>query len=117
MRLYRALLLLYPRRFREEYGHELCRAFEEATRGQSSLRRTVAALADVLPNAIGAHWDILRHGAAAGTTWPAFGSDIRFAVRQIKTAPLVSSVMIAVLAVGIGIKGGPSRLLGCRHWG
>ena len=116
MRLYRALLFLYPRRFREEYGAELCRAFDETARGRSTLGRVLAAVNDVVPNAIAAHWDILRNGAAAGTTWPAFGSDIRFAFRQIAAAPLISGVIIAVLALGIGIDAGLLTVLDTFIW-
>jgi len=115
-RLYRALLHLYPRRFSEEYGEELWRAFEQSARHRSTLGRLAAALSDVMPNAIAAHWDVLRHGAAAGTTWPAFGSDIRFAFRQIKAAPLVSGVVIAVLALGIGINAGLLTVLDIFVW-
>ena len=115
-RLYRALLFLYPRRFREEYGEELWRAFDETARRRSSLGRVAAALSDVIPNAVAAHWDILRHGAAAGTTWPAFGSDIRFAFRQIANAPLVSGVVIAVLALGIGVNAGLLTVLDIFVW-
>ena len=43
MRLYRALLWLYPQRFREEYGAELCRAFEDGVQGRSGLFRFAAA--------------------------------------------------------------------------
>ena len=116
MRLYRALLYLYPRRFREEYADELCHAFGERTRTRSSLRRAWAAFADVVPNAIGAHWDVLRHGAAAGTTWSAYGSDIRFAFRQIAAAPLLSGVIIAVLALGIGINAGLLTVIDIYAW-
>src|SRR5262249_33584640 len=99
-RLYRALLYLYPRRFREEYGEELWRAFEQSARNRSMLGKVGAAVSDVIPNAIAAHWDILRHGAEAGTTWPAFGSDIRFACRQIRTAPLLAGAVIGRLRLG-----------------
>jgi putative ABC transport system permease protein len=116
MRLYRALLYLYPQRFREEYAEELCRAFAERAREMSSVRRAVAALADVLPNAIAAHWDVLRHGTAVGTTWPAYGSDIRFAFRQIAATPLLSSVIVSVLALGIGINAGLLTVIDTYAW-
>src|SRR5262245_48058207 len=116
MRLYRALLLLYPQRFREEYADQLSLAFAERTRGWSSLRRAIAALADVIPNAAGAHWDVLRHGAASATTWSAYGSDVRFAFRQIAAAPLLSGVIIAVLALGTGINAGLLTVLDTFAW-
>src|SRR5262245_60129882 len=116
MRLYRVLLYLYPQRFREEYANELCHAFAERTRTWSSLHRVWAAFADVVPNAIGAHWDVFRHGAAAGTTWSAYGSDIRFAFRQIAATPLLSGVIMAVLALGIGINAGLLTVIDTYAW-
>lgn len=116
MRFYRALLLLYPQRFRTEYSAELCRAFEESTRGKPTLRRIVAAVRDVVPNAIAAHWDLLRHGSASGLAWPAFGGDVRFAFRQIAAAPLFHGVIIAVLALGIGINAGLLTVLDTFIW-
>ncbi len=115
-RFYRALLRLYPERFREEYGDELCRAFVERTRGRSRLATVAAAIGDVVPNAIAAHWDILRHGSGAGLTWPAFSGDIRYALRQIARAPLLSGVIIAVIAIGIGINAGLLTILDTYVW-
>ncbi|HEY7394781.1 MAG TPA: ABC transporter permease, partial [Gemmatimonadaceae bacterium] len=63
-----------------------------------------------------AHWDVLRHGAAAGTTWSAYGSDVRFAFRQIAAAPLLSGVIIAVLALGIGINAGLLTVIDTYAW-
>lgn len=116
MRFYRVLLALYPARFRAEYRDEMSRAFAERSRGRWWPARIAMALADVVPNAIGAHWDVLRHGTAAGTTWPAFGSDVRFALRQIARAPLLSGVIIAVLALGIGINAGLLTLVDTYVW-
>jgi len=116
MKFYRALLALYPERFRDEYGDELCRAFAERMRGRSWPVVIGAAIADVVPNAVAAQWDILRHGAAAGTTVPAFSGDVRFALRQIRRAPLLSGVVIAVIALGIGINAGLLTVLNTYAW-
>lgn len=74
------------------------------------------AIADVVPNAIAAHWDILRHGAAAGTVVPAFAGDVRFALRQIRRTPLLSGVIIGVIALGIGINAGLLTVLNTYAW-
>ena len=74
MRFYRALLRLYPSSFRSEYGEELCAAFEERMRGRSGLAMFFAALADIVPNAIAVHLDIL-------------GQDVRFTGRALRRAP------------------------------
>jgi putative ABC transport system permease protein len=115
-RFYRAMLGLYPERFRAEYREEMCRAFVERTRGRSSVATLAMAIADVVPNAIAAHWDVLRHGAAAGTAVPAFAGDIRFALRQIARAPLLSGVIITVIALGIGINAGLLTILNTYAW-
>ena len=116
MRLYRALLKLYPERFRHEYRDEMCRAFAERTRGRSRVAIIALSIADVVPNAIAAHWDILRHGAAAGTAVPAFAGDVRFAIRQIVRTPLLSGVIIGVIALGIGINAGLLTVLNTYAW-
>ena len=55
MRLYRALLRLYPASYRAEYGGELCAVFAERARESSGPLAPVAvafaAVADVVPNA------------------------------------------------------------------
>ena len=116
MRLYRALLKLYPERFREEYGEQLCRAFADRTHGRSRMYVIAAAIGDVVPNAVAAHWDILRYGAGAGLTVPAFSGDVRFAIRQIRRTPLLSGVIIAVIALGIGINAGMLTVLNTYAW-
>ena len=61
-RFCRALLALYPAGFRAEYGDELCATFAERTREQigtfAPVLMALAAIADVVPNALAAHWDI-----------------------------------------------------------
>lgn len=116
MRFYRALLTLYSERFRDEYGDELCRAFADRMRGRSRCVVVAAAIVDVVPSAIAAQWDILRHGAAAGTTVPAFSGDVRFALRQIRRAPLLPGVIIGVIALGISISAGMLTVLNTYAW-
>src|SRR5215468_10226317 len=103
VRFYRNLLRLYPSWFRAEYGDELSRTFAERTRGRRAFVRMTLAIADVVPNALATHWGILRRGAASGLTPPAIAGDIRFALRQMARTRLISAVIIAVIAVGIGV--------------
>jgi putative ABC transport system permease protein len=116
MRFYRLLLFLYPSWFRNDYREELCRAFAERTRGRSALAVCVMALGDVVPNAMGVHWDMVRHGLSGGLTFPTIWSDVRLAVRQIAHAPLFSGVIIAVIALGIGINAGLLTTLHVYAW-
>src|SRR4029434_1455988 len=69
--VYRALLRLYPASYRVEYDGELLRTFAEATRGQGSFAAALAAIGDVVPNALAAHWAILRQ-------------DLRYALRTMR---------------------------------
>lgn len=87
--LYRALLHLYPAGFRAEYGEELTAVFADRLREVSPLRAMLGAIADVVPNAIAAHMDVLRQ-------------DLKYAVRTFRRLPGFTLTAIAVVALGVG---------------
>lgn len=89
IRFYRALLLLYPAGFRAEYGEELTAVFTEQKRGVPKLRAMLAAIADVIPNALAAHLDVLRQ-------------DLTYAARTFRRMPGFTLTAIAVVALGVG---------------
>ena len=93
MRFYQALLRLYPRGFREEYRRELEATFAERMHDRqgplSPVTMALAAVADVLPNAAAAHWDILRQ-------------DVRYGLRSLRKAPGFALTAIMVVALGVG---------------
>lgn len=93
MRFYRALLHLYPSSFRAEYREEMCYAFAERTRELSGLWGSIvivlAALTDVIPNAIAAHWDVLRQ-------------DLGYAARSLGRTPGFAVTAVLVVALGVG---------------
>src|SRR5678815_5182693 len=79
-RFYRVLLYLYPASFRNEYGRALTATFVARLRDMSGPARpllgALAAVGDVVPNAIAAHWEILRH-------------DVRYAGRSLRALSLI----------------------------
>jgi putative ABC transport system permease protein len=96
LRFYRALLRLYPASFRIEYGDRLCDAFIVRCARHAGplapIAKFVAAVADVVPNAIGAHAELLRR-------------DLRYAARAARRAPLFFVGATLVLALGTGANG------------
>lgn len=89
MRFYRALLRLYPASFRAEYSAELERTFQQLVRDRGAAGAAAAAVADVLPNALTIHWELLRQ-------------DLRHALRALRRAPGFAATAILVVALGVG---------------
>jgi predicted permease len=93
IRFFRALLRLYPAGFRAEYGDEMCRTFaERASRSRgpaAALATAIAALADVVPNAIGVQLEILRQDAG-------------YAARSLRRTPGFATTAVLVVALGVG---------------
>ena len=93
MRLYKALLHLYPSSFRKEYEEELVHIFRER-RTQMHNPVSIAWLwlsgfVDVVLNAACAHWEILRQ-------------DLRYTTRTLLRAPVFTLTAIVVTGLGIG---------------
>jgi predicted permease len=92
MLIYRALLHLYPKSFRAEYGAEMLKDFSRQWRdlaGAAKVALLARALIDVTANSFGVHLDILKQ-------------DVRYALRSLSRAPGFSITAIAVAALGIG---------------
>jgi putative ABC transport system permease protein len=91
--LYKLLLRLYPAGFRAEYQDDLVDAFGERARAYhgplASIHRTVAAVTDVVPNAMAAHLELLRQ-------------DLRYAMRSLRRTPGFALTAILVIALGVG---------------
>jgi putative ABC transport system permease protein len=93
MNLYAALLRLFPKSFRLEYGEEMRRIFDRRRASTddplSRARLWLEALMDVIPNALMAHVDIL-------------GQDLTFTARTLLRTPGFTLTAIVVAALGIG---------------
>ena len=87
--IYRALLRLYPASFRAEYESELARTYEETVRDRGAVGATLAAINDVIPNALAAHWEILSQ-------------DLRYTARTLLASRGFAVAAILVTALGVG---------------
>jgi putative ABC transport system permease protein len=92
IQLYRRLLYLFPTSFRVEYGDEMCALFAERSAGVVGLGRLgllLGAVADVVTNAVAAHWDVLIQ-------------DLRYTLRSLNRARGFAIAAVAVIAIGVG---------------
>ena len=93
MRLYRALLHLYPASFRREYGAEMTADFARRSRGASTLPARLAlwaeTIADLAVNAGRLHGELLVQ-------------DVHYAIRTLGRSPGYAATAILVTALGIG---------------
>ena len=92
IRLYRALLRLYPASFRIEYGEDMTDVFAQACAGATPLGRVallLRAVADEVPNALIVHAAILSQ-------------DLRYTARTLNRARGFALTAILVTALGVG---------------
>jgi predicted permease len=86
---YRALLRLYPASFRLEYQEELTRTWAQSVQRRGRAGAALAAIMDVVPNAIAAHGSVVRQ-------------DLHSAVRSLGASRGFVVATILVTAIGVG---------------
>ncbi|MDX2153617.1 MAG: ABC transporter permease [Bryobacteraceae bacterium] len=88
MSVYRWLLRLYPRSFREEYAAEMEAVFARRVR-HGAVAAWAEVVVDAAVNAPGAHWDVLRQ-------------DVRYCARSLSRAPGCAATVVAITALAVG---------------
>ena len=91
--MYRLLLHLYPKSFRGEYEGEMCAIFSQRKRDAAGpfgmIALWVETFFDVLLNAAGVHFDILRQ-------------DLRYFGRTLRQSPGYALTVVGIAGLGIG---------------
>jgi len=87
-RLYRALLRLYPAEFRDAYGREMAQMVRDRTAREPRARLWIDLLRDLLRTAPKEHASVLL-------------TDVRYAVRLIRRAPMFTAAVVGTVALAI----------------
>lgn len=92
-RFYRALLHLYPKSFRIDFGDDMCAVFVERRSAAPGLLAGIGllleAVADIVPSALAVHWEVLRQ-------------DLRYTARTLSHARGFALTAVVVVALGVG---------------
>src|SRR6187431_400071 len=105
-RVFRLLLALFPRAFRESFGDEMHAVFAEQLRAAQTggLASAVRFWIRTSAGMSSAAWRERRAGRATpGLPWhETLFADIRLAARLLSRAPLFTALVVTAIAVGVG---------------
>ena len=114
--LFRLALLAYPRAFRRRFGPEILRDFNQSTRGTLGTSGTLGTLATFTASGLAERWSavvrfiwwpdhrphLYEPAGRHFMFWDTLRSDLRHTIRLGIKTPLVTSLTIIALALGIG---------------
>jgi hypothetical protein len=108
-RIFSALILFFPARFRRAFGSDMLETFDQRWREHSDWRTALRIIVDMISAGMLERFSGRRYVKESGSTkkgdspMTTFIYEMKYAVRLLLRSPGFSVVALATLALGIGI--------------